>query len=230
MTALTRSASSPTWQPSRRPALTRSPQSGGVSVFRDLAAVPYERDTLKKSREAFAMVYDHLGTEPNPLRDKRVKLPHKAARDMRVPLASHVEAVARALPPEHLLPYLVIDWTGLRLGAIEGARVEDLDGTAKPFSRVPPLPKTRNRNGWQSMTCSLPRSSHDCRRGRTGPRRSAIPRIQGSQPTDRDNARRAATRAPRVSPRTNCASGAAPSSPSRGTRWRRLPSGSGIPR
>jgi integrase len=95
-------------------------------VFADLAA-SYKRGTLKKSREAFAMVYDHLAIDPNPLRDKRVKLPHETPTDVVVPIAGHVEAVARVLDPKYLLPYLVIDWTGLRLGAVEGAKVGDLD-------------------------------------------------------------------------------------------------------
>jgi integrase len=95
-------------------------------VFADLAGT-YERGTLKKSKEAFAMVYDHHAIDPNPLRDPRVKLPHAKPTDMVVPIAAHVEAVARVLPAQHLLPYLLIDWTGLRLGAVEGARVGELD-------------------------------------------------------------------------------------------------------
>lgn len=98
-----------------------------AKVFADLAAVPYKRGTLKKSKEAFAMDYDHHGVDPNPVRDPRVKLPHSRPTDVVVPTAVHVEAVARALPDHHLLPYLVIDWTGLRLGAVEGAKVADLD-------------------------------------------------------------------------------------------------------
>jgi integrase len=87
----------------------------------------FKRGTLKKSKEAFSMVYDHVGIDPNPLRDRRVKLPHARPTDVVVPIAPHVEAVAKALPAQHLLPYLLIDWTGLRLGAVEGARVGDLD-------------------------------------------------------------------------------------------------------
>lgn len=39
----------------------------------------------------------------------------------------HVEAVAAVLPRRHLLPYLVIDWTAIRVGALEAARVRELD-------------------------------------------------------------------------------------------------------
>lgn len=79
------------------------------------------------------MLYDQHGIDPNPLRDKRVKLPHERKADLIVPLAGHLEAVAAMLPPKHLLPYLMIDWTGLRLGALEEAKVRDLDERRQAF-------------------------------------------------------------------------------------------------
>jgi hypothetical protein len=88
---------------------------------------------LKKTREAFSMLYDHHAIEPNPVRDKRVKLPHERKADLIVPLAAHVEAVARVLPRQHLLPYLVIDSTALRVGALEEAKVCDLDERRQAF-------------------------------------------------------------------------------------------------
>jgi integrase len=97
-----------------------------AQVFADLAA-SYKRGTLKKSKEAFSMVYDHFGVDPNPVRDPRVKLPREDERDLIVPLAVHIEAVAAVLDATHLLPYLVIDWTGLRITAVERAKVRDLD-------------------------------------------------------------------------------------------------------
>jgi integrase len=57
----------------------------------------------------------------------------RGKRDLIVPLAAHVEAVAIALPRPYLLPYLVIDWTGLRLGALEEARVRELDERRQAF-------------------------------------------------------------------------------------------------
>jgi hypothetical protein len=95
-------------------------------LFAEMAKA-YKRGTLKKSKEAFSMVYDHFGVDPNPVRDPRVKLPHDEELDLIVPLAVHIEAVASLLAPVHLLPYLMIDWTGLRLTALEKAKVYDLD-------------------------------------------------------------------------------------------------------
>jgi hypothetical protein len=69
----------------------------------------------------------HPKAASGQVRDKRVKLPYEGKRDLIVPLAAHVEAVAKVLPRKYLLPYLVIDWTGVRLGALEEAKVQDLD-------------------------------------------------------------------------------------------------------
>jgi integrase len=107
-------------------------QERWARIFAELAP-NYRRGTLKKSREAFSMVYDHHGVDPNPVRDKRVKLPHERRADLIVPLAVHVEAVANVLPRAYLLPYLVIDWTGLRLGALEEARVREFDEHRQAF-------------------------------------------------------------------------------------------------
>jgi hypothetical protein len=49
------------------------------------------------------MAYEFHGVEPNPVRDKRVKLPFQAAKDERVPIAAHAEAVALAVGKQHLL-------------------------------------------------------------------------------------------------------------------------------
>jgi hypothetical protein len=40
-----------------------------AQVFAELAERGYKRGTLKKSKEAFSMLYDHHAIEPNPVRD-----------------------------------------------------------------------------------------------------------------------------------------------------------------
>jgi hypothetical protein len=123
-------------------------------AFADLADI-YKRGTLKKSKEAFSMVYDHFGIEPNPVRDPRVKLPHADERDLIVPLAVHVEAVAALLDATYLLPYLVIDWTGLRLSALEHAKVHDLDEHRRALLARRSIAKIRSRSGTSCTTsCS----------------------------------------------------------------------------
>ena len=57
----------------------------------------------------------------------RVKLPHRPLTTWSFRSRRTWRRSLWALPRHHLLPYLLIDWTGLRVGAIRGARVGDLD-------------------------------------------------------------------------------------------------------
>ncbi|HEY7179586.1 MAG TPA: site-specific integrase, partial [Gaiella sp.] len=95
-------------------------------VFAELAK-GYKRGTLKKSREAFSMVYDHHGVDPNPVRDKRVKLPRERKPHVPPPLADHVERVAETLPRRHVVPFLIVDECGPRVNELATAQVGDLD-------------------------------------------------------------------------------------------------------
>jgi integrase len=98
-----------------------------VELVAALAANPYKRETVKKSRDALAMALDFAGTDPNPARDKRVKLPKERKAHVPPPLAHHVERVAEALPSHHVLPFLTVDACGPRVSEIETAQVGDLD-------------------------------------------------------------------------------------------------------
>jgi hypothetical protein len=73
-----------------------------------LHARPYKRETIKKSIGALAQLLDHYEIDPNPARDKRVKLPRERRAHLPPPLAEHVERVAEHLPLHHVLPFLVI--------------------------------------------------------------------------------------------------------------------------
>lgn len=92
-----------------------------------LAAVPYKRETIRKTRTAFAQTLDFYKVDPNPVRDKRVKLPKEAKAHIPPPLAAHVERVADTLAPMYVLPLLVIDECGPRVSELETAEVGDLD-------------------------------------------------------------------------------------------------------
>jgi integrase len=92
-----------------------------------LTEAKYKRETIKKTRDALAMVLDFHSVEPNPARDRRVKLPRERRPHIDPPLAEHVEAVSRAMPPRHVLPLLILDVSGARVGELETATVGDLD-------------------------------------------------------------------------------------------------------
>ena len=92
-----------------------------------LAAVPYKRETIRKTRTALAQTLDFYKVEPNPVRDTRVKLPKERKPHIPPPLAEHVERVAETMPREYVLPLLVIDECGPRVTELATAQVGDVD-------------------------------------------------------------------------------------------------------
>ena len=98
-----------------------------ASLVAALAAHPYKRETIRKTRTALAQVLDHYAIDPNPVRDSRVKLPKERKAHIPPPLAEHVERIADAIAPEYVLPLLVIDECGPRVSELEMCEVGDLD-------------------------------------------------------------------------------------------------------
>ena len=92
-----------------------------------LAAHPYKRETVRKTRTALAQCLDHYSVDPNPARDERIKLPKERKPHIPPPLAEHVERVANTVAREYVLPLLVIDECGPRVSELETCEVGDLD-------------------------------------------------------------------------------------------------------
>jgi integrase len=92
-----------------------------------LVEASYKRETIRKTRTALAQCLDFHSVEPNVARDERVKLPRERKAHIPPPLAEHVERVAEVLPRHHVVPFLVIDECGPRVGELETAQVGDLD-------------------------------------------------------------------------------------------------------
>ncbi len=92
-----------------------------------LAANPYKRETIRKTRTVLAQCLDHYGVDPNPARDERVRLPKERKPHIPPPLAEHVERVAETVAREYVLPLLVIDECGPRVSELETCEVGDLD-------------------------------------------------------------------------------------------------------
>jgi hypothetical protein len=171
------------------------------------------------------MLYDQHGIDPNPLRDKRVKLPHERKADLIVPLAGHLEAVAAMLPPKHLLPYLMIDWTGLRLGALEEAKVRDLDERRQAFPCL----------GREEREACLARAPRRPVRGAarpapaargSRPRCAALPRLRRREPAHGDHPRLQGDRDAALLPTRASQAAWDRCSRSSATRWLRSLSGS----
>lgn len=102
-------------------------------LVRELARTGRKRETIRKSVKYLAAVLEENGIEPNPARDRRVRLPHEEPVELEPPTADQVSAVVRLLPSPYRLPLLWLDWSGSRLASVETVRVGDYD---EPRRRV----------------------------------------------------------------------------------------------
>lgn len=111
-----------------RPIDDLTPQDIAAMVAQ-LHAAGVKKSYLRKIVQATAMTLDHAGRHlDNPARDKRfVKLPYETEEEIRPPLAEHVLAAFRLLPPRYRLPLLVLDDTGMRITELEKLEWADID-------------------------------------------------------------------------------------------------------
>lgn len=70
---------------------------------------------------------DFGGVQPNPARDRSVKLPPKDRTVIAPPTATHVEAILRAVARQYRLPLLALEATGMRVGELEALTWGDVD-------------------------------------------------------------------------------------------------------
>jgi integrase len=99
----------------------------------DLVTEGYARGTIRKTLQTLAMILDRERINPNPVRDKQVKLPREDEEEINPPTAQHAEAVYWLLPSKHRLAFLFLDWSGARVSAIDHVIVSDYD---EPRRRV----------------------------------------------------------------------------------------------
>jgi len=98
-----------------------------------LAGGGSKRETIRKSVKYLAAVLEDEGVDPNPARDRRVRLPHEEQAEIVPPTSEHVEAVYRLLARPYRLPLLWLDWSGARVASVETVLVGDYD---EPNRRV----------------------------------------------------------------------------------------------
>jgi integrase len=115
-----------------------------------LAGEDYSRSTIRKTLQTLAMILDHAGIEPNPARDRRVRLPREAAEEINPPSTEHVEAVYWLLPKKHRLALLWLDWSGARVSSIDKTLVSDYDESRRRVRLRASTMKTR-RSLWVEL-------------------------------------------------------------------------------
>lgn len=78
-------------------------------------------------------VLDFAGAEPNPARDRRVKLPRNESTVTDPPSASEVEAIIGNAPPKWRLALRVLEQTGMRAGELSNLEWQDVDEANSRF-------------------------------------------------------------------------------------------------
>jgi len=96
-----------------------------------LANAGKKRETIRKSVKYAAAVLEDAAIDPNPSRDKRVRLPHEEPQEIEPPETQHVEGVYRLLASTYQLPLLWLDWSGARVASVELTQVGDYDAQAR---------------------------------------------------------------------------------------------------
>jgi integrase len=113
------------------------------AMISELAKTGRKRETIRKSVKYLAAVLEDAGVEPNPARDRRVRLPHEEPLEIEPPTSEHVEAVYQLLAAAYRLPLLWLDWSGARVASVETIRVGDYDEQARRIRLRAANTKTR---------------------------------------------------------------------------------------
>jgi integrase len=98
-----------------------------IDVVAQLHGQGVARETIRKTLGAGAMVLDHAGLVPNPVRDRSIKLPREEPEEINPPSAGDVETVYWTIPPKHQLALLWLDWSGARVSSVDLTLVGDYD-------------------------------------------------------------------------------------------------------
>ena len=109
--------------------------------------------TVKAYIGTFKLVLDYAGLEPNPARDRRVKLPKQQTKPPNVPSRTHIQAIRQHLPQHLILAFDTLEATGIRIGELTTLTRGDLD-TAHSRLRIA-NGKTHSARRWADLPPGL---------------------------------------------------------------------------
>jgi integrase len=106
--------------------------------------------TLGQYRIVFRLVLDHVGVEPNPARDPRVKLPKNVLDEPNPPSLEHYLAILDATGEKYRLALIVIEQGALREGEAVSLTWGDVDAAGLRL-RLRRSTTKRDKTRWVSL-------------------------------------------------------------------------------
>jgi integrase len=111
------------------------------------ANVELAPSSLSRYLATLRLILDFADVEPNPARDRRVKLPSIVSEEPKPPTAKHVLAIIEHVPTHWRLPLVVLEQTGMRVGEAHTLAWGDVDIDGCQFRLSKATTKTR-RSRW----------------------------------------------------------------------------------
>jgi integrase len=98
-----------------------------------IAASPLKPSSLRVYFFTLRAILDFGAVQPNPCRDRRVKLPRQELQQVTPPSGAEVEAIIAHVPTRYRLPLRVLEQTGMRIGELARLAWADVDIAGSRF-------------------------------------------------------------------------------------------------
>lgn len=131
----------------------RAPQTLTVADVQEWVAAnaDLKASSLRRYMATLRQLLDFAGVDPNPARDRAVRMPREERPEVEPPTEREVAALIEALPRAWKLPIRVLEQTGLRVGELQALTWGDIDragsrlriraGKTRSARRFVPLPE-----------------------------------------------------------------------------------------
>ena len=133
--------------------------------------------SLKLYIRALGQLLDFTGVEPNPVRDRTVKLPSAVREEIEPPTDQHFLAILDTVPARWRLPLVVLEQTGMRVGELQTLTWGNIDTTNRRFRVEGRHAKTRRARWVQVPSWLLDEIEATCPPEDRLPQRRALPRF-----------------------------------------------------